>query len=232
MKSIHLRMKKITLLSLYTGLILLASCSNPLDRKYSKKTVKEDMEELLESGKVDSTDMKYVATYMVRSAMLGEELEGKTYGEMIENAKNLREKQEAQEAEEKALAEKIIREEQEKREQFSKVVTVALYDKGYTEYDYQDYLTYGIAFENKSDKDIRAIKGSIQINDLFDDEIKAITVTEDEGIIAGETLRKTYTTDYNQFMDEDTRLRSKDLKDLKVVWTPIKIIFADGTTLE
>jgi hypothetical protein len=225
-------MKKITLLSLFTGLFLLTSCSNPLDRKYSEETVKEDMKELVESGKVDSTDIKFIGTYMVRSVMLGEELEGKTYGEMLENAQNLRKKQEAQEAEEKALAEKIIREELEKREQFSKVVIVALYDKGYTEYDYQDYLTYGIAYENKSDKDIRAIKGSIQINDLFDDKIKAINITEDEGIPSGETLRMTYTTDYNQFRDEDTRLRSKDLKDLKVVWTPIKIIFADGTTLE
>jgi hypothetical protein len=33
-------------------------------------------------------------------------------------------------------------------------------------------------------------------------------------------------------MDEDQTLKNKDLKDLKVVWKPEKIIFKDGTTLE
>ena len=33
-------------------------------------------------------------------------------------------------------------------------------------------------------------------------------------------------------MSEDKTLKNKDLKDLKVVWNPEKIIFEDGTTLE
>ena len=93
-------------------------------------------------------------------------------------------------------------------------------------------MTYEVAYENKGDKDIRAVKGSLLITDLFDQKIKAINLVEDEGIPAGEIVKKSYTTDYNQFMDEDTRLRSKSIKDLKVVWTAEKIIFGDGTTLD
>ncbi|WP_452598672.1 hypothetical protein, partial [Pontimicrobium sp. MEBiC01747] len=87
-------------------------------------------------------------------------------------------------------------------------------------------------FENKTEKDIRAFKGSISIQDLFDTEIKSINLTIDDPIKAGETFKGTYTSDYNQFRAEDTRLKSKDMDDLKVVWTPEKIIFTDGTTLE
>lgn len=115
---------------------------------------------------------------------------------------------------------------------FSKVLTVALYDKGYYKGDWEDYLTYGVAYENKSEKDIRAIKGSMLITDLFDTKIKEINLVEDDGIPAGKIVKKSYSTDYNQFMDEDTRLRSKDLKDIKAVWRPEKIIFVDGSTLE
>lgn len=223
-------MKKF-LLIIVTALLITA-CNNPLDKKYSEATFSEDMKEIKESGAVDSTEITYIGLYALRAGMLGEDLEGKTYEELLENARNLKKKAEAKEAEEKALAEKVAREEMERREALSKVLTVAMFDKGYTEYDYQDYLTYGIVYENKSDKDIRAIKGSITINDLFDSKIKSISIVEDDGIPAGETLKMTYTTDYNQFMDEDTRLRNKDLEDLKVVWTPEKIIFADGTSLE
>ncbi len=223
-------MKNFLRISIVT--LLITACDGPLDKQYSEATFGEDLKEMKENGVVDSTDLQYIGLYAVRAEMLGEDLEGKTYEEILDNAKTLREKAEAQEAEEKALADKVAREEMERREALSKVLTVAMFDKGYAEYDYQDYLTYGIAYENKSDRDIRAIKGSIQINDLFDTEIKTINVTEDDGIPAGETLKMTYTTDYNQFRDEDTRLRNKELENLKIVWTPEKIIFTDGTTLE
>ena len=38
--------------------------------------------------------------------------------------------------------------------------------------------------------------------------------------------------EYNQFKDKDQALKNKDLKDIKVVWKPEKIIFEDGSTLE
>ena len=33
-------------------------------------------------------------------------------------------------------------------------------------------------------------------------------------------------------MNEDQTLKNKQLKDLKVIWEPVKIIFEDGSTLE
>jgi hypothetical protein len=210
----------------------LTSCNNPLNKKYNEDNLDKDLKEIVESKKADTTDMVYIAMYIMRAKMLGEKLEGKSYNDILENAKELRKEAEKEEAEAKALAEKAAKEEQEKREMFARILTVALYDKGYYKDDWEDYLTYEVAYENKCDKDIRAVKGSLLITDLFDQEIKTINLVEDEGIPAGKIIKKSYTTNYNQFMDEDTRLRSKSIKDIKVVWIPEKIIFGDGTTLE
>jgi hypothetical protein len=216
-------MKKILLITLVSFLIL--SCSSPLDKKYNESTFEVDAKEIKESGDLSQDDAQIMVGWIMRSKFKGESLEDKTYNEIIADAKDYKKEQDA-------LAEKVKKEEEEKRQRLGSALTVAMYDKGYQEYDYQEYLTYKIAFENKTDKDIRAIKGSISIQDLFDTEIKAISLTIDDPIKAGETFKGSYTTNYNQFKDEDSRLKNKDMDDLKTVWTPIKIIFSDGTTLE
>lgn len=216
-------MKKSLLLLL--SIVILTSCSGPLDKKYNEDTLEEDAKEIKESGKLSEEDAKIMAGWILRSKFKDENLEGKSYGDILEEAKDYKKEQEL-------LAEKVKLEDEEKRQRLGSALTVALYDKGYEKYDYEDYLTYSLAFENKTDKDIRAFKGSISINDLFDTEIKSINLTIDDPILAGEIFKSTYTTDYNQFRDEDIRLKNKDMSDLKVEWTPEKIIFTDGTTLE
>ena len=215
-------MKKILLIIIIS---LLAACSSPLDKKYNEDTLAEDSKAIKEAGDLSEEEAQIMAGWILRAKLTDENLEGKTYGEILEEAKDYKKEQEK-------LAEKAKKEEEEKRQRLGSALTVAMYDKGYEEYDYQEYLTYSLAFENKTDKEIRAFKGSISIQDLFDTEIKSINLTIDDPIRAGETFKGTYTTEYNQFMDEDSRLKSKDMADLKVVWTPEKIIFADGSTLE
>jgi len=216
-------MKKSLIFTLFCALII--SCSTPLDKKYNEENFESDAKEIKESGKLSNDDALIMAGWIMKAKLKGDNLEGKTYNEIINEAKDYKKEQEV-------LAVKAKLEEEEKRQRLGSALTVAMYDKGYQEYSYQEYLTYSFAFENKLDKDIRAFKGSISIQDLFDSEIKSISLTIDDPIKAGETFKNTYTTDYNQFRDEDTRLKTKDMDDLKVVWTPEKIIFTDGTTLE
>lgn len=201
------------------------SCSSPLNKKYNEETLETDAKEIKESGKLSDEDALIMAGWIMKAKLGGEKLEGKTYSEIIEEAKDYKKEQEL-------LAEKAKLEEEEKRRRLSTALTVAMYNKGFEKYDYEEYLTYSLAFNNKSDKDIRAFKGSLSIQDLFDTEIKSINLTIDDPIKAGETFKGTYTTDYNQFKDEDSRLKNKDMENLKIVWTPEKIIFTDGSTLE
>ena len=203
----------------------IVSCSSPLDKKYSEESFKDDTREIKKSGKLSEEDAIVLASWILRSKLNDESLEGKTYKEILDDAKDYKKEQEA-------LAEKVRLEEDERRKRLGSALTVVMYDKGYEEYNYQDYLTYSLAFQNKTKKDIRAFKGSISVQDLFDTEIKSISLTIDDPIKAGETFKGTYTTDYNQFKDEDIRLKNKDMDDLKVVWTPEKIIFVDGSILE
>jgi len=210
--------------------ILVVACSSPLDKKYSEDTIKEDAKEL--RSELDSSDVKLLMGSIFRLTMQQEDLTKLTYGEILENGKAWKAEQDRIEAEQKALQEKAAREEAERMARLQNAVMVTCFKKGYTEVNYQDYITYGFAIQNKSEQDIRAVKGEIMFTDLFDDEIKTLSFTYDQPIRAGATANWNATTDYNQFMDDDVRLKNKELNDLKIVWKPIKVIFQDGSTLE
>jgi hypothetical protein len=209
---------------------LLISCSSPMDKKFNEKTAKEDIEAIKE--KIDTTEFQLLAGSMMRLKFKGEKIEEMTYSEILENGKNWKIEQKKIEAEQKALAEKAAREEAEKFKRLNEAVVVSCFEKGYTKYDYEDYITYKFVIKNKSDKKIRAVKGGITFTNLFDDEISSLNFVYDKPIEAGKEVNWNATTDYNQFKDEDKALKNKDLKDLKVIWKPEKIIFEDGTTLE
>jgi hypothetical protein len=221
-------MKKIILV---LGLItLLISCSSPMDKKYNEETAAEDLVAI--KSELDSTEMKLLASSMFRLKLQDKKLEGMTYAEILEEGKEWKAKQERKEAEQKALAEKAAKEEAERLKKLTEAVVVSCFEKGFTEYNYEDYITYKFVIKNKSDKDIRAVKGGITFTNLFDEEISSLNFVYDQPIEAGTEVKWNAQTDYNQFKDEDKNLRNKDLKDLKVVWKPEKIIFDDGTTLE
>ncbi|MDD7887102.1 hypothetical protein [Flavivirga sp. 57AJ16] len=211
-------------------IILLLSCSSPLKKKFSEETAKEDIEEI--KTKIDSSEMALLAGTMIRLKLQDEKLEEMTYFEILEKGKLWKEEQEKIETEQRELAAKALKLENERIKRLSESVLVSCFSKGFTKYDYEDYITYKFIIHNKSDKNIRAIKGSITFTNLFDETIKSLNLVYDQPIDAGLEVTYNAQTDYNQFTDSDKALRNKDLKDIKVVWKPEKIIFADGTTLE
>jgi hypothetical protein len=201
-----------------------------MDKKFNEKTAKDDLEAI--KSNLDSTELQLLGGSMIRLKFQDKKLEDMTYSEILEDGKKWKAEQEKIEAEQKALAEKAAKEEAERIKKLTEAVIVSCFEKGYAEVDYQDYITYKFVIQNKSDKTIRAVKGGITFTNLFDEEIKSLNFVYDQPIEAGKQVNCNATTDYNQFMDEDQTLKNKDLKDLKVVWKPEKIIFKDGTTLE
>lgn len=212
------------------SLAFLAACTSPLEKTYSEETFEQDSKEL--KAQLDTADLQLLVGSILRLSFEGKDMSSMTYGEILENGKDWKAEQDRLEAEQKALQEKAAREEAERIKRLQNAVMVTCFKKSYMEVDYQDYLTYGFAIENKTDKEIRAIKGVLRFTDLFDDEISTIRFTYDERIAAGATNTWNAQTDYNQFKDEDVTLRNKDLEDLKIVWEPIKVIFEDGSSLE
>ena len=209
---------------------LLIACSSPLDKKFNENTVKEDL--LAVNTKIDSIELGLLAGSMLRLKFQNKKIEDMTYGEILEEGKKWKATQDKIEEEQKKLAEKALMIEKERTEKLSKSVLVSCFDKGYTKIDYEDYITYKFVIKNKSSKNIRAVKGSITFVNLFDETIKSLNFVYDQPIKAGMEVNYNAQTDYNQFTKSDKNLKNKDLKDLKVVWKPEKVIFEDGSVLE
>ena len=92
---------------------------------------------------------------------------------------------------------------------------------------------------NKKDKRVSFIHQTLKAlnNELLKSGSSLLAIYDEplnafKTICESFTVKNVFTTDFNQFNDEDKMLVDKDLKDLKIIWFPGKIIFADGTTLE
>jgi hypothetical protein len=114
------------------------------------------------------------------------------------------------------------------------VLEVVLISKGFKPSDpsirdYEDDITLGVSFKNLSDKDIRAFDGSIIFTDLLDNKILVSGVAINEVVKAGAALKWAGAIKYNQFIDDQQRLRNEAQENLKIVFVTKKVLFADGT---
>ncbi|MEG0188600.1 MAG: hypothetical protein RR668_08065, partial [Algoriella sp.] len=134
-KRINIMIKKMTFL-LLTAMLL--SCSNPLNKKYSEATLDQDSKELRESNKLTGEELELLGIWMVRAKLSGKSLEGKTYNDILSDAKNYKLEQEKLKAE----AEKI---EAEKAKKMNDAVTVSIIGKSFDEgeWDSSNIIKYG-----------------------------------------------------------------------------------------
>lgn len=99
----------------------------------------------------------------------------------------------------------------------------------YTNGNYQDQITMELKFTNNTDKDIKGVEGTLTFYDIFDNKISATSVGYDKSIQARQSKTWESGTDYNQFIDEDIKLRNTDLENLKYKWEVTTIIYTDGS---
>jgi len=221
-------MKRVILFAVLA--FVLASCTSPLNKKYTPESALKDLEKL--EKELSKEDYNTLGEAIVRAALEDKKIEGRTYADLLEEGRAWEKKQQQIEEEKKALAEKAKREEEERLQRLREAVSVVCFAKGFEEVDYDEYITYKFAIENKSDKAIRAVKGVVVFTNLFGDEISKISFVYDKKIKVGETAKWDATTEYNKYNASDVSLRSKDLDNLKVVWKPSNVLFDDGTSLE
>lgn len=211
-------------------IIVIVSCSSPVDKIYSKEGFKEDLPEL--KKELSSDEIELLAATIVRFALIDEsKLNIMSYKELLQEGVAFKVEQDSIQAAQKALAEELKAERDAKMKKLREATMVTCFEKGFTTYNYQDYITYKFGIQNNSDKDIRALTGRLIFNDLFDKEVSVINFTYDEPVKSGTRVVWEATTDYNQFQSDDVTLKNKDLDNLKLVWEPEKIIFSDGSEL-
>lgn len=224
------------------GVVFLSSvligCSNPKSKEIPSDPDKWG-ELKPQIDKLSEDDQKLLAQYLMRkgvgSVFGGNGVKsGTTIGDAIQEQQKWQEEKKAQEQAEADLKAKIEAEKKAKLLELNKIITVALIKKeGYSSYG-GDINNIGIevAFENKGDKDISAVKGITHFNDVFGDKIKSVNLSYDEGIKAHSTSTYKASMNYNQFMDEDKKLLSTELGKIKFVFEPQVILFSDGSKIE
>lgn len=106
--------------------------------------------------------------------------------------------------------------------------------KGFQEADYLagdsgDTITFTATFVNHLGKNVRAFKGVVKFYDLFGGLIMNMTVNITDPVKAGKSLTWKGALDYNQFMDDDRKLKNTDGKDLLFDFKLTDVIYSDGT---
>ena len=161
---------------------------------------------------------------------------GKTVAEVIEEERTFRDEADARKAEEDRLAAEATAAADARVAELRKALTLTIFDKSFRPSDamngrFEDLILIQAAYENTSGKDIRAFRGSVQFTDLFGEQIYVTNLTISDPIAAGANATWSGQIRYNQFMSDQQELRNTDLDDMRIVWRPASIMFADGTTI-
>ena len=200
---------------------IFSSCNNPLHRTYSPATYEEDMQAIRKSNKVTDEDLQTLAKYIMLARLSGNDITGKSYDDLIGKIQSLR--QNNDELNNRDAMEKVA-----KRKRLSPFVEVDLQNKTFAKKNNKDVLVFTVVLKNTGTQKIKTVTGNLAVNDLMEKPIKNLNIFLDEDISPGQAFTKIYTIDYNDADENDRRMRSKDLFDIRIVWNPEKIIFENG----
>jgi predicted Zn finger-like uncharacterized protein len=112
---------------------------------------------------------------------------------------------------------------------------VKLISKGFIEADPRagfpdNIITFTIAFDNQTGKDIDSFEGVLGITDMTSSDIFTVILNVNEAVAADETLEWVGQINYNQVSDPDQKLRTTEAEKLRIVFNTKKINFEDGST--
>lgn len=232
----------ITFLVLFSLLLAVACTSNPHNLKITDTNKDSFMEQLKDSKGLTVEEIGLLASFQIRrgavKAFGGSDVPivGKTVGDLISDERKLQAEAKAKEEEQKKLAAEAKAKADALTAQLRNAISLTVFDKGFQPSNpmggsFQDYITLKCVYENKSDKDIRAFRGRVQFTDLFGKEIFMTNLTISDPIKAGEKATWSGSIKYNQFLANQQELRNAEMANMKIVWLPDSVLFADGTSL-
>ena len=76
---------------------------------------------------------------------------------------------------------------------------------------------------------MKGVEGKLIFKDIFDNEIKSVSVSYDKAIPVGESKVWEGSIDYSKSSEKDVKIKDTPLADLKYVWDTITIVYEDGT---
>lgn len=236
-------MKKNVLLLL---IWLITGCQDPNDIVLGAEPVKQIADQGEIFKKLPEEDRKILIGYLTMNEMgkaFGNNslsVTGMTVKEAIVKAKAWKKTLEENEAASKALKEKAISERKVIADKIASSITLAVTDKkilpiNYEIQRFEPLLTFTYAIENKTNREIKQLKGSLSFKDAVGDVIGTLHFDCDESIKASKTLTTTTGTGWkiNQFMNGDIeKIASKEFEAMHVEFIPESIAFQDGEVIK
>jgi hypothetical protein len=211
---------------------VLSACSDPRSYDVTKLT-DEQRKEL--GQKLTADEGQKLAGWMMRQAFKQDSLPlGTTVAQAIKEQDEWLTKQKEEELRVAELKKKIEAERRAKQEEFARMLSVVLVGKKNSvgEYD-RRFISLELAYENKTDKDIKGVKGILKIADIFGDKIINLRWPYDGGAPAKQTtVERGVGVKVNQFMDDHMKLWNANMDKLKATFEVQTIIFSDGTKID
>jgi hypothetical protein len=247
----------------FFAVVLLSSCSKPTDIVLGPEPLKQIAEQGEQFRKLPEEDRMLLVGYLTvleLGKVFAADVKpatGRTVGEVLADArdwkqkmlvaeaetKKLREAEEAEakkrKAEAEALRAKVLAERKAIAERIAQSVTVAVTDKKVLPKDYEarrysEMLLVNYALENKSDKTIRQLKGTVVFLDATGDKVGDLPVDFDIKLAPGKSLRTDTGRGWrlNQFMNgEIEKIAGREFSSMKVHFQPEAIAFEGGEVL-
>jgi hypothetical protein len=223
-------------------LFTLACTKDPHKLKITEQNKNNFMDSIKESKRLTVDEARLLLAYQMRDAAgqafgrSQQSIVGKTVGDLIDEERRFEEGARKDAQSQERLAAEAKAKEEAVAVELRKTVNLSVYEKSYRPADtdagtYQDYIVIKCAYENTSGKDIRAFRGKVRFTDLFGREIYESGLTISDPIKAEAKATWTGSIKYNQFIDEDVKLKNTDLKDMRAEWLPQSVIFADGSKI-
>ncbi len=242
-------MKMRTILSIGLAVIL-AACSNPKNTKVP--TSLDQMESIKpELEKLAPEDRQLFTGYAVRhtiGGLMGGAFGVKanpippdmTIGKAIEDQRSFLADEKQREAEQAALKEKLKAERAQAIAVMQQAAVVTLVSKkletetGYSGIVMDEKIVIVLGFKNTSGKDIAGIKGTLNFNDIFGDELTGVHFSYDNTLKTGEAGAWSGSRSVKFGLNSGKDRKFAELPDdkYKAIWVPEAIVFTDGTKLE
>lgn len=216
--------KPIAMLLLVSWWIL----TDPLDKFYNDSTLSSDLRDILAQDTPDSSAYKGITQYLLVMAFSEEQVVGKTYRELLDLSRLWAIKQETREEQEKALAEQIHQEQEQRYKRLAKIVQVKLAGKEVRYADSTVTTTYSITLTNQSVQPINALEGFLEINYPLYGQFMRLDLIFAPPLLGGSFRQEKIV------FQESAGIEQKKRSDIqgKVIWRPEKIFFQDGSVVD
>ncbi|MFZ4537150.1 hypothetical protein [Propionivibrio sp.] len=216
--------------------LILAGCEGPKDKVVPKVMAKWVTELKPSIDKLSVNDRKLFLGFLMR-AKLGEALgekpieEGLTIGKIIEQQKAWVDDEVRKEVEARLMNGRFEVERAALKKAVGDLLNVTVLDLRLEKKGHAENQIVKLGFENKGQKDIRGIRGSIRFIDIFDNEVGVVSVSYADGLKAGASGSWAGARRFNRYLESHQALASLEQGQYTSRFDPEMIVFADGQKL-